>query len=134
MVKEGRHGAFPKEMLGMQRHSGLSNVLRKASCDRQRASGCTEVRHLLGAPSHSSKVALAGLLFGPFHVALLSLSLGIPSLVLLPPADQYDTDVTTWSPQGRLFQVEYAMEASKQGSACVGVTSKTHTVIAGIKR
>jgi len=35
---------------------------------------------------------------------------------------QYDTDVTTWSPQGRLFQVEYAMEAVKQGSAAVGLT------------
>ena len=30
--------------------------------------------------------------------------------------NQYDTDVTTWSPAGRLFQVEYAMEAVKQGS------------------
>lgn len=35
---------------------------------------------------------------------------------------QYDTDVTTWSPQGRLFQVEYAMEAVKQGSAAAGLT------------
>ena len=34
---------------------------------------------------------------------------------------QYDTDVTTWSPQGRLHQVEYAMEAVKQGSAAVGL-------------
>lgn len=47
---------------------------------------------------------------------------------------QYDTDVTTWSPQGRLFQVEYAMEAVKQGSACVGVTSDTHVVLAALKR
>jgi hypothetical protein len=34
---------------------------------------------------------------------------------------QYDTDTLTWSPQGRLHQVEYAMEAVKQGSAAVGL-------------
>lgn len=48
--------------------------------------------------------------------------------------NQYDTDVTTWSPQGRLFQVEYAMEAVKQGSCAVGLTSPTHTVLATLKR
>ena len=48
--------------------------------------------------------------------------------------NQYDTDVTTWSPQGRLFQVEYAMEAVKQGSASVGLTSKSHVVLASLKR
>lgn len=37
------------------------------------------------------------------------------------PLVQYDTDVTTWSPQGRLFQLEYAMEAVKQGSCSVGL-------------
>lgn len=48
--------------------------------------------------------------------------------------NSYDTDVTLWSPQGRLFQVEYAMEAVKQGSAAVGVKSKTHVVLASLKR
>jgi hypothetical protein len=68
--------------------------------------------------------------------------------------NQYDTDVTTWSPQGRLhqvyqrkvqsasflsliqnlMQVEYAMEAVKQGSACVGVRSRTHAVLVALKR
>jgi Proteasome subunit/Proteasome subunit A N-terminal signature len=52
----------------------------------------------------------------------------------LANADMYDTDVTTFSPQGRLFQVEYAMEAVKQGSACVGATSKKFAVIAALKR
>mmetsp|Transcript_9912 Transcript_9912/g.16302 ORF Transcript_9912/g.16302 Transcript_9912/m.16302 type:complete len:277 (+) Transcript_9912:136-966(+) len=48
--------------------------------------------------------------------------------------NQYDTDVTTWSPAGRIHQVEYAMEAVKQGSAALGVRSKTHVVIATLKR
>uniref|UniRef100_A0A0D9VBW5 Proteasome subunit alpha type n=1 Tax=Leersia perrieri TaxID=77586 RepID=A0A0D9VBW5_9ORYZ len=48
--------------------------------------------------------------------------------------NQYDTDVTTWSPAGRLFQVEYAMEAVKQGSACVGLRSRTHAVLAAANK
>lgn len=46
----------------------------------------------------------------------------------------YDTDVTVWSPEGRLHQVEYAMEAVKQGSACVGLRSNELVVLAGLKR
>jgi len=48
--------------------------------------------------------------------------------------NQYDSDVTIWSPQGRLHQVEYAMEAVKQGSATVGLKSKTHAVLIALKR
>ncbi|XP_047323266.1 proteasome subunit alpha type-1-B-like [Impatiens glandulifera] len=48
--------------------------------------------------------------------------------------NQYDTDVTTWSPQGRLFQVEYAMEAVKQGSAAIGLRSKTHVILACVNK
>lgn len=48
--------------------------------------------------------------------------------------NMYDTDVTVWSPQGRLLQVEYASEAVKQGSACLGVVSNTHVVLAALKR
>jgi 20S proteasome subunit alpha 6 len=46
----------------------------------------------------------------------------------------YDSDITTWSPQGRLHQVEYAMEAVKQGSACVGMKSKTHALVCAVQR
>eukprot|EP00729_Bicosta_minor_P010195 gene10195-25214_t len=48
--------------------------------------------------------------------------------------NQYDNDVTTWSPQGRLHQLEYAMEAVKQGSAAVGIKSATHAVMVSLKR
>lgn len=48
--------------------------------------------------------------------------------------NQYDNDVTVWSPQGRLHQVEYAMEAVKQGSATVGVKNKSHAVLVALKR
>lgn len=48
--------------------------------------------------------------------------------------NQYDTDITTYSPQGRLHQIEYSMEAVKQGSAVVGLRSKTHVVLATLKR
>ena len=45
----------------------------------------------------------------------------------------YDNDVTTWSPQGRIFQIEYAAEAVKQGAVCVGICSKEHVVLAALK-
>jgi len=47
---------------------------------------------------------------------------------------QYDNDITVWSPQGRLHQVEYAMEAVKQGSAVIGLKSKYFVVICALKR
>eukprot|EP00891_Asterochloris_glomerata_P007914 jgi/Astpho2/7914/Aster-06392 len=47
---------------------------------------------------------------------------------------QYDQDVVTWSPQGRIHQIEYAMEAVKQGSAAVGLKSKTHVVLGTLRR
>lgn len=48
--------------------------------------------------------------------------------------NQYDSDTTTWSPQGRLFQVEYAMEAVKQGSATVGLKSRDYAVLIALCR
>lgn len=47
----------------------------------------------------------------------------------------YDNDVTTWSPQGRLYQLEYAMEAVKQGSATIGLKNRDNlAVLAALKR
>lgn len=48
--------------------------------------------------------------------------------------NNYDNDSVTYSPTGRLFQVEYALEAIKQGSATVGLVSKNHVVLAALKR
>jgi len=47
---------------------------------------------------------------------------------------QYDTDCITWSPEGKIHQIEYACNAVTQGSACVGLRSKTHAVLGALKR
>ena len=47
--------------------------------------------------------------------------------------NQYDSDVVTWSPQGRIYQLEYAMEAVKQGAATVGLHNRTHAVLVALK-
>ncbi|CDO53289.1 hypothetical protein DV495_003555 [Geotrichum candidum] len=48
--------------------------------------------------------------------------------------NSYDNDAVTYSPTGRLYQVEYALEAVKQGSAAVGLVSKSHAVVVALKR
>ncbi|GEQ67036.1 hypothetical protein JCM33374_g699 [Metschnikowia sp. JCM 33374] len=48
--------------------------------------------------------------------------------------NNYDNDSVTYSPTGRLFQVEYALEAIKQGSAAVGIASTNHVVLVALKR
>ena len=45
----------------------------------------------------------------------------------------YDQSILTWSPQGRLFQVEYAIEAVNQGNLLIGIKSKNHVVLVGFK-
>ncbi|KAI4240068.1 MAG: hypothetical protein LQ352_007718 [Teloschistes flavicans] len=47
--------------------------------------------------------------------------------------NNYDNDTITFSPQGRIFQIEYASEAVKQGSVTVGLCSKTHVVLVALK-
>lgn len=43
---------------------------------------------------------------------------------------RYDGDATTFSPEGRILQVENAMKAVQQGMPTVGIKSKTHAVVA----
>lgn len=43
----------------------------------------------------------------------------------------YDRGTTLFSPEGELFQVEYAREAVKRGAPCVGVKATDGVVLAG---
>lgn len=47
---------------------------------------------------------------------------------------EYDRGVNTFSPEGRLFQVEYAIEAIKLGSTAVGLQTKDGIILAVEKR
>eukprot|EP01066_Platyproteum_vivax_P005893 Platyproteum_vivax@DN1778_c0_g1_i1.p1 len=47
---------------------------------------------------------------------------------------EYDRGVNTFSPEGRLFQVEYAIEAIKLGSTAVGIHTKEGVILAVEKR
>uniref|UniRef100_A0A182NUL6 Proteasome subunit alpha type n=1 Tax=Anopheles dirus TaxID=7168 RepID=A0A182NUL6_9DIPT len=47
---------------------------------------------------------------------------------------EYDRGVNTFSPEGRLFQVEYAIEAIKFGSTAIGISTPEGVVMAVEKR
>ncbi|KFD70629.1 hypothetical protein M514_12670 [Trichuris suis] len=47
---------------------------------------------------------------------------------------EYDRGVNTFSPEGRLFQVEYAIEAIKLGSTAIGIQTKEGVLLVCEKR
>uniref|UniRef100_A0A915DXW7 Proteasome subunit alpha type-5 n=1 Tax=Ditylenchus dipsaci TaxID=166011 RepID=A0A915DXW7_9BILA len=47
---------------------------------------------------------------------------------------EYDRGVNTFSPEGRLFQVEYAIETVKLGATSIGIRTKEGVVLAAEKR
>ncbi len=50
------------------------------------------------------------------------------------PQTGYDSAITVFSPDGRLFQVEYAREAVKRGTTAIGIKAKDGAVLLVDKR
>ena len=51
----------------------------------------------------------------------------------MPEFMGYDRAIVTFSPDGRLFQVEYAREAVKRGTTSLGVVFSEGVVLAAIR-
>jgi len=49
-------------------------------------------------------------------------------------ARRYDSSTTTFSPEGRLHQVEYAIEAINNAGTCVGILAKDGIIMACEKK
>jgi len=53
---------------------------------------------------------------------------------MLPEYMGYDRTMSTFSPDGRLFQVEYAKEAVKKGATSIGLTFNDGVILATIRQ
>jgi 20S proteasome subunit alpha 6 len=48
--------------------------------------------------------------------------------------NQYDSEVTLFNPEGKLLQLEYAINATKSGKLVIGIKSNSHSVISSLVR
>ncbi|MBS7288791.1 MAG: hypothetical protein KIH01_08660 [Candidatus Freyarchaeota archaeon] len=51
-----------------------------------------------------------------------------------PEISEYDKTIAMFSPDGRIFQVEYSKSAVRRGAPAVGVKAVDGVVLAGVKR
>ena len=49
---------------------------------------------------------------------------------MMPSQQGYDRAITVFSPDGRLYQVEYAIETVKRGTLALGIKTKNGIIIA----
>ncbi len=96
----------------------MENFCRTVNAHKPRPSSCPSVAHL-AAHSSSNHCAPA-----PTHARRSA------SCAARPPVDR---GVNTFSPEGRLFQVEYAIEAIKLGSTTIGIAT-SHGVVLGVEK
>lgn len=58
----------------------------------------------------------------------------VKALIMFTSKSEYDRGVNTFSPEGRIFQIEYAIEAIKLGSTSLGIQTPEGVVLAAEKR
>ena len=71
---------------------------------------------------------------GSFNTTKLKLNFLSLSIELMPAQQGYDRAITVFSPDGRLYQVEYAIETVKRGTIALGIKTNDGIVFAADER